>query len=238
MLQDIINHLMEFSGNQKRSLVVFDLDSTLFDVSKRSEKILHDYAVCPLKIHKFPRWAPLLKNITIDSKDWGIDNALQKLQITNADEKFFEDVHVFWKKNFFSNHYLYYDTPYDGAVDFVKDLSQAQAEIVYLTGRDVARMSGNSEYILKEWGFPINEHCQLVLKPHLSMNDAEFKTNWFLQQKLNQYDRVLFFENEPVNINHLRARCSEVEIIYFESVHSGKEEVPQSHPRISNFHRK
>ena len=43
MLQDIINHLMGFSGDQKRSLVVFDLDSTLFDVSKRSEKILHDY---------------------------------------------------------------------------------------------------------------------------------------------------------------------------------------------------
>ncbi len=238
MLQNIIDDLLDLKKQNKKSLVVFDLDSTLFDVSKRSEKILKDYASCPLKLYKFPELTPLLNNVHIEKKDWGIENALNRLRVQGDPSLFFEDVHQFWKKSFFSNHYLYYDIPYDGAVDFVKDLEATQAHIAYLTGRDHARMGGSSEYILKEWGFPVNDQCELVLKPHLSMNDAEFKTEWFLQKNIQQYERVLFFENEPVNINHLQPRCPAVEIIYFESVHSGKEEVIFNHPRISNFHRK
>lgn len=238
MPHSIIDSLRQITEADQRALAVFDLDSTLFNVSTRSQKIIHDYAESPIKNYKFPTLTPRLKQAKIEMYDWGIEEALQRLNIERHHQEFLKDVHSFWRENFFSNHYLNFDIPYSGAVEFVNELANLGVEIAYLTGRDVARMGGKSETVLKDWGFPVNDLCQLILKPHLSMDDAEFKTNWFRERPLNTYGRVVFFENEPVNINHLSIHCPQVEIIYFESVHSGKQEVQAPLKRISNFLKK
>lgn len=235
MLEQILVNIQDLSSQGKTSLVVFDLDSTLFDVSPRLEKILLDFAASPLNQKRFPEQVALLKNIKTLRSDWGIVGALTRAGLDGHHQDFQDAVRAYWQKSFFSNHYLQFDEPYEGAVEFVNAVIQAGAQVAYLTGRDVERMGGSSGEILEQWGFPLNEQAELVLKPHRSMDDAQFKTDWFIAAEKKNYETIYFFENEPVNLVHLAQHCPKVQMIFFESTHAGKAEPPEDLPRIMNF---
>ncbi|MNK11903.1 hypothetical protein D3C87_299540 [compost metagenome] len=215
--------------------MVFDLDSTLFDVSPRLERILLDFAALPENQKLFPEQVLLFKGIKTLRSDWGIVGALQRAGLDGHHPEFQEAVRAFWHKSFFSNHYLQYDVPYEGAVEYVQSLHQAGARIAYLTGRDVERMGTGSVEILNKWGFPLDSKSELVLKPHRSMDDAEFKSDWFIQASQESFEKIYFFENEPVNLHRLLVTCPEVEMIFFKSTHAGKAEPPENIPAIMNF---
>ncbi len=235
MLDQILAHVAALSKQNKKSLVVFDLDSTLFDVSPRLERILLDFAASPLNQKRFPEQIRLLKKITTLRTDWGIINALQRVGLDGHHPEFQEAVKSYWQQSFFSNHYLQFDAAYEGAVEYVNALDRAGAHIAYLTGRDVERMGAGTLHVTKDWGFPLHDTAEMVLKPHRSMNDAQFKTDWFLEADKKDYDTIYFFENEPVNLVHLAENCPRVKMIFFDSTHSGKAEVPANLPRIMNF---
>lgn len=235
MLDQILSHIQSLSQQNKKSLAVFDLDSTLFDVSPRLERILLDFAAAPLNQKRFPEQILLLNKIKTLRTDWGIMGALERVGLDGKHPEFQEAVKSYWQQSFFSNHYLQFDKAYEGAVEYVNALKDAGAELAYLTGRDVERMGSGSLHILTEWGFPLDERAELILKPHRSMNDAEFKTNWFVKAEENNYEVIYFFENEPVNLVHLSERCPHVKMIFFDSTHSGKAEVPADIPKIMNF---
>lgn len=235
MLKQILGNIQDLSRKGQKSLVVFDLDSTLFDVSPRLERILLDFAAIPLNQKRFPEQVTLLRNIKTLRTDWGIQGALTRAGLDGHHPEFQEAVRLFWQKNFFSNHYLQFDSLYDGALEFVLAVEKAGAEIAYLTGRDVERMATGSEEVLRQWGFPITETSKLVLKPHRSMDDAQFKTDWFIEADKKGYEKIYFFENEPVNLHHLMGFCPHVEMIFFESTHAGKAQPPEAVPKIMNF---
>jgi hypothetical protein len=235
LLSNILKQVRELHAQGAKSLVVFDLDSTLFDVSPRLERILLDFAANPINKLRFPQQVALLKDIKTERKDWGIRNALERAGLDGHHPEFQEAVFTYWHKNFFSNHYLQFDAPYEGAVEYVKRLKELGADIAYLTGRDVERMGTGSVEILKAWDFPLDDHAKLVLKPHRSMDDAEFKTDWFLDSSMQTYKKIWFFENEPLNLVSLKARAPSVEMIFFESTHAGKAEPPVDIPTIMNF---
>lgn len=235
MLEQILVKIRNLSSQGKQSLAVFDLDSTLFDVSPRLERILLDFAASPLNQKRFPEQVALLRNIKTLRTDWGIVGALQRAGLDGHHQDFQEAVGSYWQKSFFSNHYLQFDAPYEGAVEFVQAVEQAGAQIVYLTGRDVERMGGSSGEVLAQWGFPLHAGAELVLKPHRSMDDAQFKTDWFIEAEKKNFAEIFFFENEPVNLRHLARHCPKVQMIFFESTHAGKEEPPEDIPRIMNF---
>ncbi len=235
MLHSILANIQSLADQGKTSLVVFDLDSTLFDVSPRLERILLDFAAIPWNQIHFPEQVRLLKDIKTLRSDWGIQGALVRSGLDGHHIDFQEAVKNYWQKSFFSNHYLQFDSPYEGAVEFVNQVAKLGAQIAYLTGRDVERMGTGSLEVLKQWGFPVNEKAELVLKPHRSLDDAEFKTNWFEVANRKDYQKIYFFENEPVNLIHLAQRLPTVELIFFESTHAGKAVPPEDIPRIMNF---
>jgi hypothetical protein len=235
MLDNLIDDLRQLVNQQKNVLVVFDLDSTLFDVSPRLERILLDFASSPLNQKKFPDQIPLLLKVKTQRQDWGIVNALHRAGLEDAPIDFQEAIKNYWKKSFFSNHYLQFDDVYEGALEFVQTLDQIGAHIAYLTGRDIERMGEGTIEILHQWNFPLHDRSRLVLKPHRSLDDAQFKTDWFIDQAQYNYARTIFFENEPVNLQHLLQYCPKVEMVFFESTHAGKAEPPTHVPRIMNF---
>lgn len=95
-------------------------------------------------------------------------------------------------------------------------------------------MGTGSVEVLNQWKFPLNENqYQLVLKPHRSMDDADFKTNWFLSK--TDYNKIWFFENEPLNIHSLQAARPEVEVIFLDTTHAGKAYPPENIPQIMDF---
>ncbi|MBK9323339.1 MAG: HAD family hydrolase [Bdellovibrionaceae bacterium] len=236
LLRQILVKIAALQSQGRKSLAVFDLDSTLFDVSPRLQQILMDFAAFPLHKKLFADQIQHFKNIRTERKDWGIKNALERAGLDKHHPEFLAAVRDFWIERFFSNEYLQFDLPYDGAVEYVTKVANLGADVVYLTGRDVQRMGAGSALILKKWGFPLDDiQTQLVLKPHKDLDDAEFKTNWFASLPTNKFTDIWFFENEPVNILHLREQLPHVNIIFFESTHAGKAMPPEDIPAILHF---
>jgi hypothetical protein len=235
-LERILTEIADFEAQGHQALAVFDLDSTLFDVSPRLKKILHDFALEPGNQALFPEACGILSKAETYRTDWGIKNAVVRAGLDRHHPEFHQALKDFWFKNFFSNEYLEYDIPYEGAVEYVQKLLKTGADIAYLTGRDVHRMGQGSRDVLLKWKFPLDDkRSTLVLKPKKGMDDAEFKSDWVRDIPTGRYQKIWFFENEPVNVNLVRQRHPNVEIVFFESTHSGKAEAPTDLPRILNF---
>lgn len=235
MIDQILVNIQKLVSEGKKCLVVFDLDSTLFDVSPRIEKILMDFAADPENQKRFPEQVTCFPKIKTAHTDWGFTNALQRAGLDGHHPEFQEAVAIYWRKYFFSNDYLKYDMPNEGAIDYVHSVLKAGADVAYLTGRDVHRMEPGTTAQLKQWNLPLNEHAVLFVKPDKSMDDAEYKTDWFLADSRKHYAKVFFFDNEPVILNLMGSKCPHVESIFFDSTHSGKAEPPPDLPRIMNF---
>ena len=228
-LNEILKAVRDHSAQNMRTLAVFDLDSTLFNVSTRTQKIISEYA----DLHQMDR----LKNVRVLPEDWGIKEALGRAGFTLEKElELLRPLRDFWSERFFSDEYLHYDVPYSGAVSFVQELEQAGCKINYLTGRDRIRMGRGSLEVLQKWGFPANEE-NLFLKPEKSEDDELFKHNWFLQLDRSAYSKIFFFENEPININAVEATFPDVDIVFLDTTHARKQEVRPEVRRIRNFNR-
>lgn len=216
-----------------RPLVIFDLDSTLYDLSLRVTAILAYYAAN--EAPRFPVECAKLKDVVIQPGDWGLDRPFARVGITRRTHpEFWKDVHAHWARGFFSNQFLDRDFPLPGAVEYVHRLRRRDAHVLYLTGRDTKRMGEGTALSLRETGFPLDEAARLHLKPHHGLDDAQFKAD-VIAGLTEEYDRVWLFENEPVNINAVRKRTPSVEIVYVETCHSGLEEVTKEVPRIQTF---
>lgn len=234
-LRQILDKIQEIASDGGRILTVFDLDSTLFDVGPRLQRILNDFGRHPDHQARFPEQIRHFDQIRVEPGDWGIKDALLRTGIKNAPTEFLEAVRDYWRTHFFSNDGLEHDVPYPGAVDYVRRIYDHGAEIVYLTGRDVHRMGEGSARVLEKWRFPLDEQARLALKPDRSMDDALFKADWFEALPREHYEKIYFFENEPVNIHALRPRAPHVDIIFFASTHSRLAPAPTDLPVISHF---
>ncbi|MCB9084736.1 MAG: HAD family hydrolase [Bdellovibrionaceae bacterium] len=235
-VSEILHYLLDRSRKMKTLdegplLAVFDLDSTLFDVSPRTQAILHDLAAHPKTQEKFPEEARQLAGVRSLPKDWGIRVALERSKI-RATLDFFETVRTFWVENFFGNDYLHHDRLYDGALEFVQQLYEAGARIIYLTGRDQERMGDGTLRILKSWNLPLDdEERHLILKPHRSIEDARYKTDKLIELN-TRYPEVWFFENEPVIIDLVRREAPQIKIVFVDTTHSGRSSAPEDLPAI------
>lgn len=236
ILQQILERIAQPRPLGLSRLAVFDLDSTLFDVSPRLQKVLEDFALNPAYQKQFPEAMPFFQQIKAEKTDWGIRQALERSGLKDAGPEFQNTIRDFWRTAFFSDSYLQYDIPYEGAVEFVKKIYDSGVEIIYLTGRDQHRMGLGSPEILRKWEFPLDgAQAHLVLKPDRSMDDAIFKKDWFLKLPKDTYEVIWFFENEPVNIHLVRKEVPEIDIIFFDSTHSRQALPPDDLPMIKHF---
>lgn len=208
-------------------LVVLDLDSTLYNVSHRSQLILQHFINEHCDSDLFKEEIHQLKTIKIMPKDWGLKEAFIR-QGLQASQEFFNTVRDYWHKHFFSSDFLHSDVPYVGAVDYVNALHSAGIRILYLTGRDAANMKSGTIESLKKWKFPIsNVETDLLMKPSKGLiEDEEYKNN-VIQSLKAQSPRIWFFENEPAIIQRVRQSSPEIQIVWIDTTHSRRSEPPQ-----------
>lgn len=239
VLIDILNTVQ---SAPLESLVIFDLDSTLFDLRLRVTSILRDFAADAKWQEQFPAECRALGGVEIRPGDWGIETPLMRLGLNPARQsEFFRAVKRHWSDGFFSNHYLRHDFPLPGAVEFVHLLHRRGGQILYLTGRDVRRMQEGTLESLRETGFPlapgdagIDAKVRLHLKPHAALDDAEFKA-LEVETLASRYPRIWLFENEPVNINAVLRRTPAVQVVFVDTCHSGIETLGPDIPVIADF---
>lgn len=217
-------------------LVIFDLDSTLYDLALRVTAILHRFAKSPEKQALYPEECSRLLGVEIQRGDWGLHEPLSRLGLSKEQyPAFWDDVHKAWANGFFSNEFLTYDKPLPGAVRFVQDVLKFGADVLYLTGRDVARMGTGTEASLKETGFPLDGvRARLTLKPQAGLDDAQFKADE-IKRLAAEYGSIWLFENEPVNINAVLKAAPQVKMVFVDTCHSGLESVPPSIAQIPHF---
>lgn len=229
-LNEILKLAREMHAQNMRTLAVFDLDSTLFNVSTRSQKILHEFA----ETHQHE----VLKNIEVHPTDWGIKEALLRNGYTlEKDIELLKKIRDFWSERFFSNEYIHYDVPYTGAITFVQELEKCGVEIQYLTGRDHQRMRKGSVEVLKKWGFPLQNETDLHMKPEKSQDDELYKFDWFKKLDTKPYSQIYFFENEPININAVLDLKMQVHVVYLDTTHSRKQSVSNDIMTIKGYER-
>lgn len=235
LLRQILVKTEELCTQGEKVLAVFDLDSTLFDVGPRMQQIFYEFSQEPRFRQRFPEATQVLETLQSHRNDWGIEDALKRAGILeHADLE--DSLRDYWYQKFFSNEYLHFDRPYPGARQFVEAMLTAGSEIAYLTGRDQHRMGKGSLEVLEKWAFPTAiSKTKLVLKPEASMDDAQFKSDWFLSIGKQAYKKIWFFENEPVNVNQIQKAHPEVEIVFFESTHSRQSIPPEDIPKILHF---
>jgi hypothetical protein len=236
VLKNILNEAATASANNEKFLAVFDLDSTLFDLKPRHQKILQRFYDDPEMQKRFSKECQILSTARFEPKDWGISEALNRAGLdANTHSHFWSDIHDHWNYWFFHNHFLREDRPLPGAVEFVTRLENSGAEIMYLTGRDHGRMWEGTLASLTHWKFPVkNPATTIRLKPEPCMDDAKFKLK-VLEKLANSYNRIYLFENEPVNLNLVKKCLPQVQLVFVDTVHSGREQFEGELANIPHF---
>lgn len=197
---------------------VFDLDSTVFDVTPRTQAIFDDF--CKLRTDlKLPK-------LKFEHADWGIRQAFDRAGIPLTDATF-KNFHEFWRQKFFSSDYLDRDIPYPSAIEYIRLLYNRGIEISYLTGRDAENMQLGTENCLRHFGLPLQTNSEnLKMKPQKAWGeDEDFKARELRQMLKASGKPIVFFENEPVIIQLVHKELPEVLIVYTDTVHSGRSQV-------------
>jgi len=236
ILNEIIALAKKQKGLDQPLVAIFDLDSTLFDVSHRIAKIFHAFAAVPEMQAQYPKECEFLGHMQPHPGDYGVKKTLERAGFVWPSREFAEVLIEYWKNQFFANPFLDFDIPYKGAREYVRDLYNSGAEIRYLSGRDIPRMKEGSIKSLRTHGFPLEtDHANLALKPNSDMTDYDFKRDFFLKMDRSSPE-VWFFENEPANIHLVVKTTPHIKVVFVDTVHSGTAQLPGAQiPRISGF---
>jgi hypothetical protein len=219
----LISRLDKALNQQKSITLIFDIDSTIFDVTPRNQEILN------LFLHTKE---DIRKNYTLKAFDWGIERFLKDID----SEKIKKHAKLFWSRHFFSGTFLNSDRPYPMAIESIKGLKDLGCEILYLTGRDSYRMREGTLKQLKHWKLPLNSDKDLITKPDKTLKDGPYKSEAIekIIKTKSKKTEFLFFDNEPVVIDHCQFLDFEnYEAFFIESTHSNRMSPKSSWSKIS-----
>src|SRR5688572_7301431 len=92
ILQNVIQSVEKANG---KAAVIFDLDSTLFCVSPRTQAIIHSFCSKSEFLEKFPEETKVLREVELQPTDWGLRSALER-HPTPLRQEFFSALRKFW----------------------------------------------------------------------------------------------------------------------------------------------
>lgn len=200
-----------------RSVLVFDLDSTVFDNKPRQARIVREYgeargivALTSCEARHF-------------TDGWDMRAAFRNCGLAPDEaDRIHADARVFWRERFFTSDYCVEDDAVAGAAGFLHRAQATGAKLAYVTGRP-ERMRQGTLYAMGRHRFPLpdDEAIQLVMKPVLEMHDDDFKRQ--AQARLSELGTVVAaFDNEPTHVNDYRRRFPEATIVHMATEHSGR----------------
>tara|TARA_B100001248_G_C27399566_1_gene468967 strand:+ start:6406 stop:7125 length:720 start_codon:yes stop_codon:yes gene_type:complete len=229
-IHDILSLVSKHSSSEQ--VFIFDLDSTIYDLTRRQAKIIKEFASNYKHEGDFLPIAERILQADFQRFPFFAENALKekRIPIHPVFKKYF---YPFWYERFFSNEYLYHDELEPGVVNFVKKLVQMNVQVVYLTGRDMPRMGEGTKDKLCQDGL-LQHGEQLVLKPNKDMVDREFKLDVVLSMH-EPGKKVYFLDNEASNNNYIYTHLPDIMNIFYDSVHSESEQPHEDLYILSSF---
>ena len=163
-LEAVLHRIDHLVGSGSLPVVVFDLDSTLFDTAGRHLAILRAFA------EEQPHVRSLVDDISLQDFGWGVDEPLRARGFDDAPT--LQALSAFWFERFFDGDWVGHDHPAEGAVEYVNEVWRRGALVYYLTGRHVDGMDAGTAKALTDRGFPFwTGRTVLHLKPDFHMPD-------------------------------------------------------------------
>jgi hypothetical protein len=200
-------------------LLVFDLDSTVFDNRPRQARIVREFGAA--KQHP----ALLKCQPWHFTSGWDLRGATKSCGLTQAQsDALYPELKAFWQERFFTSDYCRDDIEIVGAPRYLHALDYVKARVIYVTGRHEAMRLG-TEACLERCRMPMPSaggHVQLLMKPLLPDDDDAYKRQ--AHQQLRSMGTVLAaFDNEPMHINDYAAKFPEAIPVHLATDHSGRD---------------
>jgi hypothetical protein len=219
--------------------VVFDLDSTVFDVKPRTLRILKEFALTKEARSLAPKLADWCLSLEAKGLLYTLEESARANGMPAGDPKekeFLKTAFHYWRQRFFTHQYVLMDQPAPGAVDYANAVVDAGAIAVFLTGRDWPGMGRGTRTMLEHWGFPSDPRVsELLMKPSFGTDDAEFKDEALRELRIDG-NAVALFDNEPANFHVFEKNFPEAWLVFYHSNCSTKEAKPVKRIyRIENF---
>lgn len=184
------------------ALVLFDIDSTIMDTAPRNFAILEEAA------QELPFLQGIPGKMRLEDMGWNICRDVQHFCLLTEEQE--TQLYDFWKKRFFFDPWIGYDTPYEGVKELLHWL-HGQCGIVYLTGRDSLYMEEATVASFRKHDLPCDDKTVFIFKPSQDIPDLPFKKEAFKHIKtLGQV--VLAIENEPANANAMHEAFPEAAV--------------------------
>ncbi|RMG20744.1 MAG: hypothetical protein D6729_02245 [Deltaproteobacteria bacterium] len=231
VLDRVLDRVREVVKAGGRPVVVFDLDSTLFDNRYRTWRLLLEWA----ERTGAQGAAARIRALPLEEVRYSLDENLKRIEVSGEEA---ESARRYWLDHFFTDRGATLDRPEAGAVAYVRAVRRAGAVVVYLTGRDAPRMAGGTVTSLRRWGFPVGiPGVVLLLKPEKSMEDLAFKTQ--AREAIDALGQVVAtFDNQPENTLLFAKTWPKATNVWLDTNHSpGAPELPPAIPRVRNFRR-
>ncbi len=233
MQSRIIERVLERARRKSGAgVVIFDLDSTLFDNRPRQARILREFGAA--------RGLAELAGVRSEHwQGWDIRVAMRNAGMSpEAVAAAAPDAKQFWRERFFTSAYCVDDVPIAGAAAYVQAIAASGAQVAYVTGRHTEMGPGTIE-CLGRHAFPVpGGRTSILLKPEFTTTDDDWKI--IAHAKLRSMgDVVAAFDNEPAHANGYRASFPDALIVHLATDHSGRDikllEGIESIPNFAEF---
>ncbi len=199
-----------------RSVLAFDLDSTLFDNRPRQARILREFGaaagVRALSACSPEHW----------SSGWDLKAAMVACGVPEAEAgEIYGEAKKFWVARFFTSEYCVDDVAIGGAAEFVRSVVETGATLAYVTGRHEEMRAGSIEAMRRCGLITPGGAVHLIMKPTLLIDDDAFKRDAHAQlQGLGTL--IAAFDNEPTHVNDYRLKFPQATVIHLATDHSGR----------------
>lgn len=186
MLQEI-RKLKALDPN-RRCVVVFDLDNTLFDTRARTQAVLA--AFDPIRFG----------GLSLEQIGW---NAAETCAGLGLSSTLAEAAQAHWAQAFWSGANFGHDQVMEVMAELVLEAHRAGAEIYYLSGR-IDALRGASEGQLRAAGLPLASPNHLVLKASVEVRTSPFKAEWLLALEASGAFVGWFATDSDREVNEIR----------------------------------
>jgi hypothetical protein len=199
-----------------KGVLVFDLDSTVFDNRPRQARIVRELGAA--------RGIPKLEKCGVEhwSSGWDLKAALVKCGLSEEEAgRLYKDAKAFWGARFFTSKYCVDDVAVPGAPEYLKACAATGVQLAYVTGRHEEMRAGTVE-CLKKCGMPVPEgSVHLVMKPNLRESDDDWKRT--AHKRIAQLGHLIAaFDNEPTHANDYAEHFPEALVVHLATDHSGR----------------
>ncbi|MFO0597623.1 MAG: hypothetical protein U0228_20115 [Myxococcaceae bacterium] len=227
-----LDRILTLAAKAKRTgLLVFDLDSTVFDNRPRQARIVREFGKATGRgaLEGCQAWH--------FTSGWDLRGAVTSCGFSQQEaDAMYPELKSFWQARFFTSKYCVDDVEIVGAPRYLHALDRSKARVIYVTGRHEGMRKG-TEACLERCGMPMPStggHVRLLMKPKLQDNDDAFKTK--THDDLRAMGTVLAaFDNEPTHINDYAVKFGRAIPVHLATDHSGRD-VPLNERCVSIPH--